>query len=82
MEFYYKQKNSYLSLPPYRQDCLASLENEKTAMELIYPRPHPRIYVPVEIVGKAGATIFKAALRTSGIKILWHTQAPVAGSTV
>ncbi|PUZ27896.1 penicillin-binding protein 1C [Chitinophaga costaii] len=81
MEYYYKQKNSYQPLPPYRPDCLASLENEKAPMELIYPRPNARIYVPVEIDGTPGEAVFTAAHRSPGVQIFWHIDNTYAGVT-
>ncbi|PUZ28964.1 penicillin-binding protein 1C [Chitinophaga parva] len=82
MEFYYKQKNSYLPLPPYRQDCLSSVDQDKPAMELIYPRAGARIYVPVEIDGSPGEAVFTAAHRTPGTKIFWHIDNQFVGTTM
>jgi len=81
MEFYYRTKNSYLPLPPYKPDCLASLQQDKPPMELIYPRPNARIYVPIEIDGKPGQTIFTATHRNTAARIYWHLDNTYIGAT-
>lgn len=80
-EFYYRTKNYYQSLPPYKPECLASLGQDKAPMELIYPRPNARIYVPVEIDGKPGEAVFTATHRNSMIKLYWHLDNTFAGTT-
>jgi penicillin-binding protein 1C len=70
MEFYYKQKNAdYKILPSFKAGC----ENTDAgkAIEIIYPSPDAKIYVPLEINGEKGKTIFTAAHRRSDAKIYW-----------
>ena len=81
MEFYYRTKNNYLPLPPYRADCLASLNEDKAPMELIYPRPNARIFVPVEIDGQPGETVFTATHRNTNAHIYWHLDNTYIGAT-
>lgn len=81
MEYYYRAKNNYLPLPPYKPECLATLNQEKAPMELIYPRPHARIFVPVEIDGQAGQTIFTATHRNTAAHIFWHLDNNYVGTT-
>jgi penicillin-binding protein 1C len=70
MEYYYRQRNhDYKILPPFKAGCI-SAENTKQ-MELIYPQPEAKIYVPVEINGEKGKTIFSAAHRNHKAKIFW-----------
>jgi penicillin-binding protein 1C len=40
-------------------------------MDIIYPSNGSKIYVPIEINGMPGKTIFKAAHRSSDAKIFW-----------
>ncbi|WP_143304598.1 penicillin-binding protein 1C [Chitinophaga vietnamensis] len=80
-EFYYRSKNYYQPLPPYKPECLAALGQDKAPMELIYPRPNARIYVPVEIDGKPGQTIFTATHRNTSAKIFWHLDNNFIGAT-
>jgi len=79
MEWYYKSKNpSYRTLPPYRSDCETQGSN---AMEIIYPKQFSKIYVPVEIDGSMGKTIFEVAHRKSSAVIYWHLDGNYLGST-
>ena len=70
MEYYYKQKNAdYKMLPAFKQGC----EFGETArvIEIIYPTLDAKIYVPFEINGEKGKTIFTAAHRRASAKIFW-----------
>lgn len=70
MEYYYKLRNhDYKILPPFKTDCV-SIENTKQ-LELTYPQPDARIYVPLEINGERGKTIFTATHRNHQAKIFW-----------
>ena len=70
MEYYYKQHNhDYKPLPPFKDGC-AGVETSRS-MELIYPQPGARIYVPLEITGERGKTIFTATHRNRDAKIFW-----------
>jgi len=70
MEWYYKSKNpSYKELPPYRSDCESTDAN---AMDIIYPKHFSKIYVPVELNGNIGKTVFEVAHRKASKKIYWH----------
>ncbi len=70
MEFYYKQKNAdYKVLPPFKAGC--EFAETGKAIEIIYPVAGAKIYVPLEINGEKGKTIFTAAHRKSGAKIFW-----------
>jgi penicillin-binding protein 1C len=70
MEFYYKQRNAdYRPLPPFSPDCAFAETGRQ--MELLYPQPDAKIYVPLEITGQRGNTVFTAAHRRSSAKIFW-----------
>lgn len=80
MEFYYKQRNAdYKPLPPYKPGC-ANMETGKV-MEIIYPQPDAKIYVPLEISGEKGRTVFTAAHRKPGTKIFWSVDDNYIGTT-
>lgn len=81
MEYYYRTRNNYQPLPPYKPECLASLNQDKPPMELIYPRPNARIYVPVELDGQPGETIFTATHRDVSTPIYWHLDNKYIGAT-
>jgi penicillin-binding protein 1C len=83
MEWYYKNKNfDYKTVPEYRADCLANLLTPSTKpMEIIYPKDLTKIYVPVELNGKLGSTVFEVAHRNPDITIFWYIDNKFAGST-
>ncbi len=83
MEWYYKNKHSdYRTLPPYRADCLKSLETEgHGAISIIYPDRSNRIYIPLELRGRRGRTVFKAATRNPQTRIFWHLDSEYLGET-
>ena len=79
-EYYFKSKNlSYRSLPPYRKDC----ENPATlaSMELIYPKPNAKIFVPRELNSQQGSTVFEVAHRNTSINVYWHLDGNFIGTT-
>ncbi|HPH93107.1 MAG TPA: penicillin-binding protein 1C [Ferruginibacter sp.] len=70
MEFYFKQKSAdYKPLPPFKPGC--ELSDAGKSIEIIYPIPEAKIYVPLEINGERGKTIFSATHRKSSSKIFW-----------
>ena len=80
MEFYYKQRNAdYKTLPPFKPGC--SFAETGKVIEIIYPQPDARIYVPLEISGEKGKTVFTAAHRRSGAKIFWSLDDEFVGTT-
>ncbi len=80
MEYYYKQKNlDYATLPPFKPGCVFT-ETGKL-IEIIYPQPTAKIYVPLEINGERGKTVFTAAHRRAGAKIFWSLDDEFVGTT-
>jgi len=69
MEYYYRQRNAdYKPLPPFKDGC----GNENTnPIEIIYPQQNAKIYVPLEMSGEKGKTIFTAAHRNPNARIFW-----------
>jgi penicillin-binding protein 1C len=80
MEWYYKQKHhDYKPLPSFKRDCEFSAAGKQ--MDLIYPQQNAKIYVPLEIDGSRGRTVFTAAHRKPGAKIFWHIDDEYIGTT-
>ncbi|PBQ32671.1 penicillin-binding protein 1C [Sphingobacteriaceae bacterium] len=80
IERYYKFNHpNYQSLPDFKPECLAKISER--SMTLLYPRPNSSIYVPIEIDGNAGRTIFEATHRNTGTKIYWHLDDNFIGET-
>jgi len=51
------------------------------SLSLIYPRKNGEIYVPVELDGTRGRTVFEAAHRNPELLIYWHLDEEFLGST-
>jgi penicillin-binding protein 1C len=80
MEFYYKQRNAdYKILPPFKEGC-KGVESLKQ-MELIYPQNEIKIFVPKEMNGEKGKTVFSAAHRNNEARIFWTLDNTFAGTT-
>lgn len=80
MEFYYRLKNpSYKELPPFKAGCR---DADLKSIDLIYPTPEARIYVPFEISGNKGNVIFKAVHRKSNAKLFWTLDNNYLGETL
>jgi penicillin-binding protein 1C len=79
-EYYFRTKNfSYKVLPPFRKDCQnASL---LASMDLIYPKPDSRIFIPRELNGTEGKVVFELAHRNPGTVVYWHLDGNFVGST-
>lgn len=79
IEYYYRQKHpDYKTLPPYKQGCTTDASK---VLDIIYPEEDARIYVPLEITGEKGKTIFTATHRNSSAKLFWHLDDVFAGTT-
>ena len=82
-EHYFKGKNpGYSSPPPFRDDCKGSQSAQsQTPMQLIYPKHPTRIYVPIDLDGKLGSTVFQVAHRSRSAEIFWHLDGNYLGTT-
>ena len=70
-EYYFKSKHvSYNSLPPFKSNCTdpASI----ASMDIVYPKPNSKIYLPRNLDGTLGNTIFEAAHRSATAIVYWH----------
>lgn len=80
MEFYYKQRNhDYKPMPPFKPGCN---DDASRPLEIIYPsQPGIKIYVPLEIDGSRGKTVFSATHRDANAKIFWSVDNNFVGTT-
>lgn len=79
-EFYFKQKNiSYRPLPPLRADC--SNSNAMVSMDLIYPKPGAKVFVPYELDGTKGNALFEATHRNPKATLFWHIDGQFFAAT-
>ncbi len=80
MEYYYRQRNAdYKPLPAFKAGCI--FQETGKPIELIYPQEGAKIYVPLELSGEKGKTVFTAAHRRAGAKIFWSLDDAFAGTT-
>lgn len=79
-EWYFRNKNPfYKVLPPFRPDCAPAGDTRN--MDMIYPKPNSRIYIPVDLDGKTGSSVFKLAHRDPSAVVYWHLDKLFIGST-
>jgi penicillin-binding protein 1C len=79
LEWYYKRKSAtYVSLPPYRSDCISNAANP---MQFIYPQNNHKIYIPLELDGRKGQVVFELAHRQAETKVYWHLDSQYLGVT-
>jgi len=79
-EYYFRSKNlSYQSLPPFRIDCTNPAAH--ASMDLIYPGLNARIFIPRELDGQMGSTLFEAVHRNTKTNIYWHLDGNFIATT-
>jgi len=80
-EWYYRRKNpSYATLPPMLDSCVEDSDTP-VVMELIYPNDTSGIYVPKELDGSKGKTVFEVAHRGTRSTVYWHLDDTYLGKT-
>ncbi len=78
--WYYKKVHpEYKPLPPYSVACMGKEKN--TAIDLIFPKPNAKIYIPRGLDGKMNKLIFKAAYRNVDRELYWHLNNKFLGTT-
>jgi penicillin-binding protein 1C len=83
MAWYYKKTHAdYRFLPAYREDCSEAAPSSGTrSISLIYPGKKGALYVPIELDGQLGRTVFEAAHRDPATRIFWHLDNRYMGTT-
>lgn len=83
IEKFYKIKHiSYQPLPAFRSDCLGTSDNEETkAMQMVYPQSGTQIFIPKEISGNKGRSVFEVAHRKPNTTIYWYIDENFVGET-
>ncbi len=78
--WYYKFYHPlYLDPPKFLADCNSTQKSD--FMELIYPKKNTKVYIPKELDGSEGKTIFEAAHRKPSTTIYWHLDNEYLGKT-
>ncbi|MDZ7925222.1 MAG: penicillin-binding protein 1C [Marinagarivorans sp.] len=81
--YYWRQHNTYATLPPWRSDCikgLAQYTNEQP-LDIIYPLEGSKIYLPRGLDGEQQNTIFKARHQDKQQTLFWHFDDTYLGQT-
>jgi penicillin-binding protein 1C len=79
-EYYFKSITlSYKPLPPFRFNCQPTENN--ISMDMVYPKNHARIFIPREINGQRGSSVFELAHRNPNTTVFWHLDGKYLGST-
>jgi penicillin-binding protein 1C len=79
-EYYFKSRNlSYRPLPPFRNDC--QYVSSLMGMDMIYPKAFARIFIPRDLDGKPGSSVFELAHRNPNTAVYWHLDGEYIGST-
>jgi len=82
--YFWKRRHSeYRSLPPWRPDCIASLQQAggEAPFELLYPPPGSRIHIPLELSGLRGGAVFRALHSDPQAVLYWHLDSTYLGET-
>jgi len=82
--FYYKNSHAdYKKIPEWRADCqqIETAQSSTSPISLVYPRRNTQIYIPRELAGKRGKTLFKAIHRNPKAKLFWHLDKSFLGTT-
>ncbi len=83
-EFYFKKLNaSYRNIPAYRKDCVAQVTQKAShnPIDILYPTPGTKLYIPVYLDESQGSTIFKAVHRNRDETLYWHLDKEFLGTT-
>jgi len=83
MDWYYRRRHPEVPpLPPLRPDCRsATVPGGGPAMSCIRPAPGSEIWIPVELDGTLGRTVFHVAHRRPDARIFWHLDGEYLGET-
>ncbi len=82
--FYYEKSHSgYKVLPQFRADCRPQwVENRQDGpIDLLYPLPDTRIYIPTDLASTKSRTVFEAVHREQDSVLYWHLDQHYLGTT-
>ncbi len=79
MERYFSRNLDYKSLPPWKPGSAQS--GSDNSLAIIAPEDGASLFIPVEITGRPGATVFTAAHRDRGAVVFWQLDGEYLGST-
>jgi penicillin-binding protein 1C len=79
IEWYYRRSTiGYRPLPPWKPGCAVA---DATSVDLVAPENGALIYIPIELDGSFGMTVFRAVHRDPGQTLFWHLDGDYLGET-
>jgi penicillin-binding protein 1C len=79
IEWYYQRSTiGYSPLPPWLPGCAPAGAD---ALDFIQPEAGSLIYIPVELDGSPGLTVFRAVHRDAAARLFWHLDGDYLGET-
>ena len=79
IEWYYRRSTlTYRPLPPWKPGCTVA---DTTAVDLLAPENSALIYIPIELDGSLGRTVFRAVHRDANQTLFWHLDGDYLGET-
>jgi len=78
-KFYKTTHPNHPPLPEFKAECLSKISDR--SIGIIYPKAKSKIYIPIELNGEIGKTIFEATHRNNSIRIFWHLDDEYIGET-
>lgn len=77
MEYYYRKKHpEYQVLPKMHPRCESEVN-----MDLTYPGPNAKVYIPTLLNGKRGEMVLEAKVKGSSRHLYWHIDEQYLGET-
>lgn len=80
-EYYQQSHADYQPLPPWRADCQGGDSGQQEAVSIVYPQDNTQIYLPRELDGKLGQTVFRATPQRADTLLYWHLDNQFIGTT-
>lgn len=77
--YYARHKILYQPLPPFRPDCQPV--QHVAVMDWVYPKDGTKIFIPRELNGEPGRTVFEVGHRQVGTQLYWHLDGVFVGIT-
>ncbi len=81
--WYYRKKHpAYQSLPDYRDDCAATIsQQKKSVLDIVYPQQGMKIYIPTNLDESKSKVVFEAKHSQLNAILYWHLDNQYVGKT-
>jgi penicillin-binding protein 1C len=66
-------------MPPFRKDCQP--ETTLVPMDMVYPKEDAKLFIPRNMDGKPGSSLFELAHRDPSRSVHWHLDGIYVGTT-